>query len=253
MQPPRATRSRILGVRDAGTRGHQVDLARGDDLLVAETVAVDHLTLDHPGESLQPDMRVGPDVHAAVGGELHRSRVIEEAPRAHGAAVAIRQGAADGEPAANLGGACLEALGWKASVAHTGLREVCIRIVPVNILWIGHLLATSCSRSRCASLKSPCSVIVRRMSLPPPAGVPSGLNSSCTSTPVSGQLLRVAYMRTVIAVQAPRLESSSSVGEGPLSAPPASSGSSASQRCPRRSSRVTTYGVASFTAVTARV
>src|SRR5690242_11443819 len=100
-------------MRDAGSRGHKVHLPRRDQLLVAETVAVDHVSLDHPREGLQADVRVRPDVHAAARGKLHRPGVIEEAPGAHRASVPVRQGTADREPATDLGGARLEAFGWE--------------------------------------------------------------------------------------------------------------------------------------------
>ncbi|MCY1187282.1 hypothetical protein D9M73_282440 [compost metagenome] len=49
--------------------------------------------------------------------------------------------------------------------------------------------------------------------------------------PSSGHSLRLEYMARVMQVQAPRDDSSSWNGGGPLSAPPRAAGSSASQRC----------------------
>src|SRR5215472_13144070 len=74
---------------------------------------------------------------ATVRAELHGSRVIEEAPGAHRAAVPVRQGTADGEAAADLGGARLEAFGREGMPAHAGVRELWMRILPVNTLWSG--------------------------------------------------------------------------------------------------------------------
>ncbi len=49
----------LLGVGDAVAGGHEVDLARCDQLLGAERVAVQRLAREQPCDRLQPDVRVG--------------------------------------------------------------------------------------------------------------------------------------------------------------------------------------------------
>jgi hypothetical protein len=69
-----------------------------------------------------------------------------------------------------------------------------------------------------------------------------------TSTPASGQLWRSAYIRSVIAVQAPRPDSSRPNGAGPVSAPPWAAGSSPRSAWPPASMR-TPYGLSSLVTV----
>jgi len=106
----RALQQRILGMRYAAPGGHQVHLAGANGLLVAQRVTVHHLALDHPGEGLQADMRVRPDMHALARRELHRPQVIQKTPGAHGAPFAVRQGTQDARVLADHGGACAVAL-----------------------------------------------------------------------------------------------------------------------------------------------
>ena len=56
-----ATR-RLLGVRDAAPGGHEVELAGPDDLLGAEAVPVQDLAVEQPGDRLEPDVGMRPDV-----------------------------------------------------------------------------------------------------------------------------------------------------------------------------------------------
>lgn len=100
---------RILGVGDAMSSGHQIDLARADDLLVAQAVAVQDLALDQPGEGLQADVRVRADVHALAGLEPHGAGVIEEAPRVNHALLAIGERTAHEHAIAEVGAARLDA------------------------------------------------------------------------------------------------------------------------------------------------
>ncbi|BDB72439.1 hypothetical protein Cthiooxydans_48510 [Comamonas thiooxydans] len=80
---------------------HQIDLAGADDLLAAQAVAVQYLSLDHPGESLQADVRMGPDLHAGRRGD-GRAGVVEEAPGPYFAQRGLRNGSVDGD-AADIG------------------------------------------------------------------------------------------------------------------------------------------------------
>src|SRR5579864_952706 len=159
-------------MRDPATGCHEIDLPGGNELLIPEAVAVDHLSFDHPGEGLKPDVRMRPDVHAAARAELHRSRMIEKAPGANRAAAAVGKGAANGEAATDLGVAGLEPLGAAVrpggSPAH--VSELSIRTSPLSTWWIGQRLAISSSRSRCSSLRPPRTLMRRRISLPPAAG-----------------------------------------------------------------------------------
>ena len=75
----------LLGVDHAVAGGHQVDLARPQQLLAAEAVAVHDLTLEHPGDGVEPGVGMGPDLHGAVGG-VDGAGVVDEAPGPDGAA-----------------------------------------------------------------------------------------------------------------------------------------------------------------------
>jgi hypothetical protein len=102
---------RFLGVRDAVARGHQVDLAGADDLLVAQAVAVQHLAFEHPGEGLQRRMRVRPHAQAPAGRKVRRPGVVQKTPGADGALEPRRQRACHGRTTADVGGACGDAQG----------------------------------------------------------------------------------------------------------------------------------------------
>ena len=82
---------RLLGVGDPAPGGHQVELARGDQLLGAEAVPVQHLAGDQPGDGVQTGVRVRADVEAVLLGDPDRAHVVGEAPRADGAAVPARE------------------------------------------------------------------------------------------------------------------------------------------------------------------
>jgi hypothetical protein len=96
---------RILGMNDAPTGRHQIHLAGMDDLLVAQAVAMQDFTLDHPGEGLQPDVRVGADMHAVVRREGDRADMVEEAPGTNHTLLAIGQGAPNEHVVAKVGAA----------------------------------------------------------------------------------------------------------------------------------------------------
>ena len=82
---------RLLGVGDPAPGGHQVELARGDQLLGAEAVPVQHLAGDQPGDGVQTGVRVRADVEAVLLGDPDRAHVVGEAPRADGAAFPARE------------------------------------------------------------------------------------------------------------------------------------------------------------------
>ena len=114
-----------VGVADPGAGGHEVDLAGAHTTDDAAGVAVLDLALEEPGDGLQTGVRVGRDVHAAgaVGGDLLRAVVVDEAPRADEGALPVRQGPADGDRAqpAERHLAPAEDLG-RAHVPHLGQR-----------------------------------------------------------------------------------------------------------------------------------
>ena len=70
----------LLGVGDAVAGGHEVQLARPDQLHAADAVAVQHLALDQPAHRLQPGVRVRRDVHAGRVADVVRPVVVDEAP-----------------------------------------------------------------------------------------------------------------------------------------------------------------------------
>ncbi len=97
LKSARLVAGRVLGVRDAAARSHQVDLAGMDPLPVAEAVRVQDPALDHPAERLQPDVRVRADREAAARRVVRGPGVVEEAPGADHAAMPVRQRAPDFE------------------------------------------------------------------------------------------------------------------------------------------------------------
>jgi hypothetical protein len=87
----------VFGVSDPAAGRHEIHLAGRNHLLVAQTVAVDHRALDHPGKGLEPDVRVRADMQAAGGGDVYRAGMIKEAPGAYRTAPVVGQGAPYGE------------------------------------------------------------------------------------------------------------------------------------------------------------
>ena len=81
----------LLGVGDAVARRHHVELTGPDRLLGAEAVAVHDLAVEQPRDRLQPDVRMGADLHAASAVDEHFRGVVEEAPRTDGAPPPRRQ------------------------------------------------------------------------------------------------------------------------------------------------------------------
>ena len=95
---------RLLGVGDAMTGGHQVDLAGADHLDVAQAVAVQRLALDHPGKGLQADVRVRAHGQSAARFEFGGTGMVEEAPGTDHPPLARRHQPTDGDPAADFRG-----------------------------------------------------------------------------------------------------------------------------------------------------
>jgi hypothetical protein len=91
-----------LGVDDAAPRGHPVHLARRDDLVVAQAVAVVDLALEQVGDGGQPDVRVRPHVHALPRQEVSRAHVVQEDEGPDHAALVEGQDAPDLQPAAEV-------------------------------------------------------------------------------------------------------------------------------------------------------
>ena len=91
---------------NAVARRHQVQLTGPDQLLGAERVGVERLTVQQPGHGLEPDMGVGPDLHRVrldfVAGKHH----VDEAPGTNGAPALGRQDPHDTE-ISDLGDAAL--------------------------------------------------------------------------------------------------------------------------------------------------
>ena len=87
---------------------HEVDLSGANELLAAQAVAMQHFTFDHPGKSLQPNVRVRPDLHAWRG-RNGRAGMIEKAPSPYLAQRGLRNGAVDRDATdiGNTGGKAL--------------------------------------------------------------------------------------------------------------------------------------------------
>ena len=70
-----------LGMNDAATRGHPVDLAWTDRGGGPEAVAMHDLAVEQEGDGGEADMGMRPHVDALAGAELRRPEVIEEDER----------------------------------------------------------------------------------------------------------------------------------------------------------------------------
>src|SRR5262249_56024546 len=69
---------RALGMNDAATRGHPIDLAWPDRRGGAKTVAMHDLAVEQEGDGGEADMGMRPHVDALAGAKLRRSEVIEK-------------------------------------------------------------------------------------------------------------------------------------------------------------------------------
>ncbi len=81
-----------LRVADAVAAGHQVELARADQRVVAGRVAVLDLAGEQPADGLQAGVRVRGHDHAPGVVDLVGAVVVGEAPRADERALALREG-----------------------------------------------------------------------------------------------------------------------------------------------------------------
>src|SRR5262245_4747027 len=88
-----------LGMNDATSRRHPVDLAGADRLRGAEAVAMHDLAVEQEGQRRKPDMRVWPDIDALSVPQNGRSKVVEEDEGADHATLHVRERPADGEAA----------------------------------------------------------------------------------------------------------------------------------------------------------
>lgn len=59
----------FFGMRDAAAGRHEAQVARADEAFVIEAVVVDHFTGEEPRERLEPNMRVGRDIHRLAFGK----------------------------------------------------------------------------------------------------------------------------------------------------------------------------------------
>lgn len=85
-----------LGVADAGAGGHEVDLTGQHDGVLVAGIVVGDGTREEPRHRLQAGVRVRGDVHAAGEGDVIRAVMVDEAPGADEAALALGEGAVDG-------------------------------------------------------------------------------------------------------------------------------------------------------------
>ncbi len=69
---------RSLGVNDAASGCHPVDVAGPDRLFEAETVAVQNFAFEQVGEGSETDMRVRADVDPVAAQELGWTHMVEE-------------------------------------------------------------------------------------------------------------------------------------------------------------------------------
>src|SRR4029434_8734295 len=88
---------RALGMHDAASGRHPVDVARRDRLHEAEAVAMHDAALEEIGDGGEADMRMRAHVDAAAGRELDRAELVEEDERPDHTALRRRQHALHGE------------------------------------------------------------------------------------------------------------------------------------------------------------
>src|SRR5699024_6000743 len=81
----------LLGMRDPVTSGHQVQLTGPDHLFGSEAVAVQKSALEEPGDGLQTDMGMRPDIEPTVLAGLTRAELVYEAPGPDHASPAVGQ------------------------------------------------------------------------------------------------------------------------------------------------------------------
>src|SRR5688572_32257386 len=84
---------RTLGVGDAASGGHPVDVAWIDVLHAAQRVAVRDRARPEEGHRGQPDMRMRTHVDASAGLEQRRAHVVDEDERADRTRLEARHGA----------------------------------------------------------------------------------------------------------------------------------------------------------------
>ena len=96
---PRRPGRRHLRVADAASGGHQVQLARPDERVAADAVAVVDLALEEPAHGLQAGVRMRRDAHPAGHRHVVRPVVVDEAPAADQRPAPLREGAAHGHRA----------------------------------------------------------------------------------------------------------------------------------------------------------
>jgi hypothetical protein len=95
LQVPAVGAGWLLGVGDAVSGAHQVQLSRSDQLLGAQAVVVNRLTLNQPGHGREPRVRVGIDIESPFLGHGGWAHVIGETPRPDGAMGPLGKSAAD--------------------------------------------------------------------------------------------------------------------------------------------------------------
>jgi len=93
---------RALGVGDATTGGHPVDVARRDDLFRPQRIAVVNRARPEEGHRGQPDMRMRAHIDAAPRLEHRRTHVVDEHERPHAAGLQAGNGAAHVEAVAKV-------------------------------------------------------------------------------------------------------------------------------------------------------
>ena len=73
---------RALGVGDAATGNHPIDVAGANGLARTEVIAMDDFAIEQIGDRRQINMRMRAYVEALANGELHGAHVVEENERA---------------------------------------------------------------------------------------------------------------------------------------------------------------------------
>ena len=90
---------RALGMNDAATRGHPIDLAWPDRRGGAEAVAMHDLAVEQERDGGEADMGMRPHIDTLAGAKFRRSEMVEEDERADHAPIHVGQGATHREMA----------------------------------------------------------------------------------------------------------------------------------------------------------
>src|SRR3569623_2413536 len=114
-----------LGMHDAASCGHPVNLAGADRDRRAERVTVHDLAVEQLAHGREPDMRMWPHVEALAAAEFGRAEMVEEDEGPDHARASGGKRPADGKAVAEVGGAGDDDIGYGVAGIGVAGRRVC--------------------------------------------------------------------------------------------------------------------------------